>query len=664
MNDPITYPVDNYFNRYDQSKGYEKHLVRAGYGVQSAEMNEIQEAQMVRLKGVADALFKDGDIVSDCQATVDPDTGATRMESGALYLQGAVRSVAAANFTIPVDSVVQIGIRLKSTVVTELDDPALRDPAPGTRNYGEPGAARLKVVAAWGWNGDGQDGDFYGVYTAINGVLISKEPPPQLDSVTNAIARYDRDSAGGNYIVSGFSASAVLDRVNAKFTALVGEGRARANGYAVEMTRSARLQFDSDPDLQAIISEPKTFTPDGTGKMRINVDATPLMSIQQVRITAQKLSTLTHGAFSGAKDPLPDTSVLSIVAVNQGGVWNAGTNTFTGGTTYTATTDYKLTSGQVDWSPTGAEPAPGSTYQVVYQYQTTQATISGQDDTGFTVAGAVTGTLVQYDYTFALQRIDALVLGSDGLISRIKGVASRYSPAVPVVPDTQLRIASLQHNWTTNPTIISDAVTVMPMQELQGLRGMIFDLYDLVAQEQLKTNIGLNNPTAKRGVFVDPFNNDDLRDSGVSQNCAIIDGVMMLPITEDVHAVGSAITTAQLLPYTLETLIEQNFRTGSMLVNPYQAFDPLPADMALDPAVDFWTQIVETWGSDITRRFFSGVGNRSFTTTSTSIQLTITEAPAEYLRPISVTFKLKGFGPGEILQALTFDGIPVTPLAV
>lgn len=646
----ITYPIDNYFNRHDEAKLYEKHLVRAGYGIQSAEINEIQEQGIYRLKGVADALFKDGDIVRDCQALVDPETGATSMDGGALYLLGAVRGVMPDTFTIPVDTVVNIGIRVKTTVVTELQDPTLRDPATGTRNYNEPGAGRLKVECAWGWDGDGQEGEFFGVYTVESGVLLSKEPPPQLDSVTNAIARYDRDSAGGNYIIEGLAVSSSLNRVTDKLTVIVGEGRARVNGYPIEVPRSLRLIYDADPDLKEVVSEPHTFAPDGSGNMRVNLAATPLVEIQEVRITSEKTVTVTHGAFAGAKDPLPDNSVLALIEVKQGG------------TTYVQGTDYKLTSNQVDWSLAGAEPAPGSSYTVKYQYLTTAATITLQDDTGFTLAGAVTGSLFTVDYTFALPRIDSMVLDSAGRVSRIKGVASQYAPAAPSVPDTQLKIASLQHNWTGDPAVLSDAVSVLPMEDLQSLRGMVFDLFDLVAQERLRTDIGLADPAAKRGVFVDPFTNDNLRDAGIVQNLAIIDGELMLPIGADVHAVGTGITTPELLPYTLETLIEQPYRTSSMKVNPYQAFDPIPATLTLAPGVDFWTQLNVNWLSEETRRFVQGVGTRSTTTTTSSVQtVSVREEPAQFLRPIVVNFNIKGFGPGEELQQLTFDGITVTP---
>lgn len=100
-----------------------------------------------------------------------------------------------------------------------------------------------------------------------------------------------------------------------------------------------------------------------------------------MRITKEVTVTLTHGGYTGAQDPLPDTSVISLLEVKQGG------------TTYVAGTDYKLTAGKVDWSLTGAEPAPGSTYTAKYQFIATVLPAS-EDDTGFTVEGAVVRSLV------------------------------------------------------------------------------------------------------------------------------------------------------------------------------------------------------------------------------------------------------------------------------
>lgn len=657
----MTIDLDDYYNRFDPAKKFEKHLIRAGRGVQSAEINEIQDNLLTRQKRLGDVLLSDGDIISDCQCVVDHITGAVQLEAGSLYITGAVRDVPAAAFTVAVNTVVVIGIRLTETVITELEDPTLRDPATGTRNYDEPGAARLRLSIAWGYEGDGGTGAFFPVYTVENGYLLSKEPPPTLDGVTNAIARYDRDSAGGNYIINGLSTTATYDRPNGKVIVLVTEGRARVNGFPTDLSRGLRIVYDADPDTKAIIAEPRTYTP-VTGSMRVELDNPPLLGIDEVRYTRQTVETVTRGAVAGSRDPLANNSILTLVAVNQGGTWNG--TAFVGGTNYTVGTNVKLTSGEVDWSLAGAEPAPGSTYTAVYQHQTTVgATITGIDDTGFTISGPVEGSLFTVDYTFALPRIDAIVFDQQGRVSRVKGVATQYNPARPSVPDTQLRIAGLSHTWDTDPVVQSDAVVVLPMQELQGLRALVFDLFDLVALERLRTEVSLRDTAAKRGVFVDPFTNDNLRDAGLSQSLAVIDGELVLAIDETVFQMGDGITVPQLLPYTIDVVIEQPYRTGSMLVNPYQAFDPVPPTMRLDPDVDFWTEVVTTWASAVTQRFVRGAGNGVLVTTTSGVSVAANTQDAQFLRQRYVDFTLTGMGAGEALTALTFDGVAVTPEA-
>ncbi|SDY39638.1 protein of unknown function [Nitrosomonas sp. Nm58] len=389
--------IDGYYNRFDPAKKYEKHLFRAGYVLQSSELNEVQSYAEDRVRGVADALFKDGDVVRDAQIIVNSATGEVQCQSGAIYLVGAVRGIPSKTMTIPTTGVVSVGIRLVETVITELDDPALRDPAIDVRNYQESGAARLKVEAIWSFQGDGATGEFYPVYTVEDGQLRAKETPPNLDSVTQSLARYDRDSAGGTYVVSGLTVKALDDLGTGEQVYSVGEGRARVYGYGVELKTSRREVYPVIPDLRNIISEPHTSTT--VSAQRVDIDRTPIENIASVQITAEKTVTLTHGGFVGAQDPLPDTSVLSLLEVKQGG------------TTYLANTDYKLTSGKVDWSLAGNEPAPGSTYTVTYQY-ISEVTPTAIDDTGFTVEGAVVGSLILVTYNQKLPRYDRIALNA------------------------------------------------------------------------------------------------------------------------------------------------------------------------------------------------------------------------------------------------------------
>lgn len=656
------------YDRFDPSKEYESHLFRAGYVLQSAELNEIQSAISNRVKGIGDALFKDGDVVRDAGVIVDSGTGITRCESGAIYLRGAVRGVPPATLTIPLLGVVAIGVYLRTTAVTELDDPGLRDPASLTRNYQEPGAGRKKVSALWGYSGDGQAGDFFPVYTVEDGTLRAKEAPPTLDAFNLALARYDRDSAGGTYVVSGLGVQRLGDLVTGEQVYTVSEGRARVNGFGVEQNTARRIVYPATPDLRLINSEPHVSTT--VSAQRIDVDRVPINDIPEVIITAQKTVTLVHGGFVGAADPLPDTSVLQILEVTQGA------------TTYVQGVDYKLTSGTVDWSLAGAEPATGSTYVVTYQY-ITAVTPTGIDERGFTVTGAVVGTLVLATYNQKLPRFDRLVMKPDGAFTWLNGVSADWNPQAPAVSPDLLLLATVYQAWTSAGSyVVNDSVRVVPMQDLAAINGRIDYMLGLIAQQRLEGSANLNEATQKRGLFVDPFLDDSLRDAGVAQTAAIVAGELMLPVTVDkVAAMPSDVTTETSLAFTLAEALAQTARTGSMKINPYMAFDPIPAVVKLTPAVDRWTEVQTEWQSPVTQRFV--IDNRmldawhlkvfgsgfdrypSATGTSSATQLVSQrESTIENLRQIQVYFRLEGFGPNEVLSTVTFDGLAVTPSAI
>lgn len=638
-----------YFDRTEPAKNFDEHLFIAGRGLQSAELNEIQKQSASRTKGIADALFKDGDIIRDGAAVVDEVTGAVQCSSGAVYLRGSVRGVPPASFTIPVTGAVAIGVRLLEEVITHIQDPDLLDPATGTRNYNEPGASRLRVTPSWGWSGDGGLGDFFPVYAVVDGLMSAKEPPPNLDAFAQTLARYDRDSAGGMYIVSGLSLQQLADSGSSQVYSL-SEGRARVYGYGIEYTASRRVNNDAVPDLKPIANEPHLSAT--AGAQRINLDRAPATGITEVSITAEKTVTLTHGVFTGAQDVLPDTSVLSLVEVKQGG------------TTYVATTDFLLTAGKVDWSPAGAEPAPGSTYTVKYLYLT-DATPSAVDDKGFTVTGAVTGTLVLVTYSQKLPRIDRLCLNPDGNTVWLVGVAADFYPQTPAIPGDLLPIASVYQSWDSGRRVINDGVRVVTMPTLAGIEGRLDRVLQLVAQNRLESSIHTRESGTKKGLFTDPFLDNSQRDAGIPQTAAVVRGELILPIASTVSQLSTDVQAATTIGYQNVVALEQTLRTGDMKINPYMSFAPVPARLTLTPSVDRWTNIQTDWTGASTARFVVGTGDQSSSSSSTqNVLLGTTAAAIETLRPIEVQFEISGFGPGEGLTAMSFDGLAIVPTAI
>ncbi len=652
--------IPGYYDRFDPADNFEEHLFIAGRILQSAEMNEIQTSQNYKIKQIGDAFFKDGDIIRDARLILSEPSGGeveVTCESGAIWLRGAVRGVPPATLTVPDTGTIPVGIFLVESIVTKQEDPSLADPATEMPTYGEPGADRLKVEPVWGTADSDIEGEFYPIYTIEDGQLTAKEAPPAFDSISQAIAKYDRDSSGSNYVVEGMRVTQLDDLGTGEQVYSVQEGRARVNGYGLDLATSRRIVYDAQPQLRFIDSEPKTST--ASGSQRVNVNRTPISSIQQVRIQAQKVVTVNHGTFAGAIDPLPDTSVVLIVAVNQGGTWN-GTS-FTGGTTYTATTDYLLTADQVDWTPAGAEPAPGSSYSVVYQY-ITSVTPTDIDDTGFTITGAVVGTLILTNYYAKLPRIDRLCLTENGQFVWIEGVSTDYDPIRPNVPNSVIALAQVYQTWTDSRRVVNDGVRVVPMYEIEAMNDRMDQIIDLVAQQKLVSDINVREASAKKGLFVDPFLDDAQRDAGITQDAASFDGILTLPIDGDAINPTADVTSPQSCAFTLTPILSQELRTGFMKINPYMSFGILPGQATLTPSIDRWTEVVTQWSSPVTRTFFQNVTGAAQTLTSRTVQqINTVSRNIETLRPITIRFNLKGFGPGETLQTVTFDGLTVVP---
>jgi hypothetical protein len=390
----------------------------------------------------------------------------------------------------------------------------------------------------------------------------------------------------------------------------------------------------------------------------VNLDRSPVKEITKVSITAEKTATLTHGLATGAQDPLPDTSVLQVLEVKQGAV------------IYTTPADFLFTAGKIDWTPAGSEPAPGSAYDVKYQY-ITQAAPSAVDSTGFTVAGAVTGTLILTDYKQMLPRIDRLCLTSTGQTMWVKGVSAEWAPQIPAVPSDVLPLASIYQSWGAVRTITNDGVRVVPMPQLAAVDERLDLLVQLIAQQRLESNIHTREAGTKKGLFTDPFIDDSQRDAGIAQTAAIVDGELTLAIDPTIKVPDADIVDPITCDRVTVVALEQPLRTGDMKINPYDTTKKVPARVRLWPDVDRWTDVVEDGNkSHRTKRWIQRAQDDvadQFNTKRRRVRDALVNTnvlPAEVLRAIEVRFKLKGFQPGEQVASMDFDGTNVVPVAL
>ena len=618
-------------------------VFREGNFLQGAELNEVQSILRGRIARAGGLSARDGDRISGAGIVVDKAAGRVVLEAGRIFAAGDVRPVNAWTLEgVPMEGEVTIGVRLFRQVVTHEHDADLLGLTPGTASEGEAGAARIVEGLGWGYAGDGKPWDLYPVYLLKDGTPLDQTAPAELSVTLQAIAGYDRD-ANGSYVVSGCRVAA-LGRQASNQIFVIEQGVANIDGFKRTRSASLRMAVPETFDVGRIDAETHVFADGGTGTATLALRFPPLANLIMALVTKETTEAVTHGPSVGSMDLLSNDSVTALVEVRQGG------------TVYAAGADYVLNADKGDWTPGGAEPAPGSSYQVTYRFRDAVAPVSTTDST-VTLAGGVTGGEVLLTYDYKLPRTDLICLDPDGRGVYIEGLSSRSRPVPPAAPATHLPLAEVHNTWSGAPVIVNSGVRAYPFTSIDRMYKRLVDALDLIALERLRRDIDSREPVAKRGVFVDPFINDRWRDVGIAQDAALFDGSCQLAIDPTLHRLGPA--RPQLLDWTAEPVIAQPLATTCRLINPYANFTPIPAELTLDPAVDLWVETRTEWLSPSTAVF--GSGNRSRTTTSTNV-VDNREELAEFLRAINVAYTIRGFGAGETLSELTFDGADVTPV--
>lgn len=636
-------------NAFDRAEGRGDWQSVVHYGerrfVQGAELNEAQTIQRARTERIGRLVVSDGDRIERGEAVVDVDGESIILTAGRVYAAGDVWEVNGATLTdVPMTGRIEVGIRLIKTYITHEDDPTLLGLVPGSAAEGEPGAAREVGTASWAWEGDNGEGEFFAVYTLQDGVILDQVGPNILAPALQAIQEYDRPN--GNYIVSGCKVTALgANAGNQIFS--ISEGEANING--AKRTRLVALRHSEPEDWDELAIPGETTTYPSGPSHTYTVAEGPIGVINSILLTKQKTVSVTRGAIANGADGLPDTSVIQIVSVTQGG------------TTYVQGSDYTRVNNSVDWGLAGAEPAAGSSYTVTYRYR---ASVTAESFTAYTitVSGGATGGDIITAYTKKMPRVDRLCLAEDGSPLYVKGISARSNPRAPIVPSNALNLAKIENNWVDTPTVTNDGTPSLTWDQLWRYLDRIVDLDRLIQLDRLKNDIDFKEPVAKKGTFVDPFVDDTYRDAGVAQTGAIADGMLGLAIQPTFYY--ATLSAPVMLDAVEEVLISQPLKTLCEKINPYANFTPLPGRLALTPAVDFWTVSQTQWLSGQTQEFNRGTRTDGgpLVTTSTDTRLVDRRVEqAQFLRQISLAFTISGFGAGEILQELTFDGVNVKP---
>lgn len=616
--------------------------------IQGRELNDLQDIMRNRQNRLGRLVAKDGDRFEGADAVVNSDAETVILTAGKIVVAGDVFPVAEALLEdVAMTGRVEIGVRLVRTYVTGEDDPTLRGLLPGSLAEGEDGAAREVATISWAVSTDDQPGEFHQVYVLQDGTILDQSPPPSLSGIMQAIAIYDKPH--GHYIVSGNRVTALGANAGAQHFSIE-EGEANIAGQKNFRNAALRISEPEDWDVGAVPGETHTYT--GGASQTIQVAQFPIDTITSILLTKEKTVSVTRGVLANGIDGLPDTSVIQIVSVTQGG------------TTFVANTDYIRTGNGVDWAPLGAEPLSGSSYSVTYRYRAS-VTATSFTDTSVTVSGGATGGDVILAYTYKLPRIDIIGLLPNGAPVYIYGVSARSNPVMPVPPGNVLPLCEVHNTWMGTPAIVVDGertgMKLVTVAELRRFLNQQEDMNRLLQLERMKSEVDRRDPAAKKNMFVDPFTTDYYRDQGAAQTGAVGNGILQLAIEPTFY--DAALTAPVMLDWVEEVIVNQPLKTGCVKINPYQNFIPLPGDLALTPATDFWTERSTQWTSAVTLEFQRGInwGGPLTTTTVENQRVGGRDEALPFLRQRAVDFTVSGFFPGEVMTAMTFDGINVLP---
>lgn len=567
--------LTDYFNNFSAAKGYRKLAFIAGRPLQSAELNEQQDVILDLLSKVGKYLVSNGTIMSGGEVT-QLSSSSISINTAVVQIEGVPTVIDAGIVALPAGTSI-VGAAIKETLITGLQDADLLEPDTQSPHYQGSGADRVKVSGTWKMStAVASDETFFPILTITDGVIVaSQASTDNTSSINKAISLYDK-GVHGSYIVNGLNVAYGSTGGDGTINLSMSSGTARIAGNQATFSTESIIALDPVSDVRQVLSEPIVFA---TGTTSYALRNTPVKDILSISATKTVTSTVTRGSSAGGVDTLPYTPVLSITSVVQGA------------TTYVAGVDFKQTGDSVDWSLTGAEPSPGSTYTVVYKYIASfSATTDGTNVIiGSTDAAMLVNSSTMYiDYEFYLTRIDRIMVDTNGAIKIKKGAPNTTSlaqePATPAGGYLSIAVATL--NYGAAAVIDqSETVFMVPFSTMKTMNDRLTNAEYNIAQLSLKDTANATDPvTTKRGVIVDSLGNENMRDSGVTQNAVIISSTLQIPPLLSQMTRDSS--SAHMLDFTSSEFITQVLRTKSQKINPYAGTgSSVQADIILAPSV-------------------------------------------------------------------------------
>lgn len=709
-----------YYDDFDASKQYYKLLAIPGRVAQAREITQLQSVMQEIMKSIGDSILSNGDVVEGCQVIVASDKKSVTVTSGKVYMEGIVTPVQTTSVPITGEGVETIGVKIREIIITEDDDPTLKDPAQGYDNYGQAGCNRLRrelIVVA-------NDPDASIIAQIVDGALSVETYAPTYDTLTQTLARRTYDESG-SYLVNGLKVH-VESKTPTHYNVVVEAGKAYVLGYELKIPTARRIETPRSTSTTTIEASNYVYH---KGTNRYQIDSNPY--VQEIRGVRCRVDTIEQQVLSTNVDSvlLSQTDVVTINKVYQGSIQ------FTIGATSTDGDCYLSRNGSryyVKWNG-GNAPNPGQSYTVEYEYN---RDLDGAKDYELQVEDAgsylvfkegadtpLEGTNFSITYDQYLARRDIVYMDQNGDIAVLQGAPDEVGFEVtPSAPVNTLPLAQIFNPPNGSPEsqysslnihVFNIGLTRFTMNDIQTIVDRVKKTEYNQAVASLNDDARSRSTiNAKKGLLTDPlvdfsridlYYNKDYEGNAIDPNKPLytmaIDldkGIGYLPVNvysyiPEVQNYNSTKLYKRLV--TLDSTgekvtLEQANATSSFQINPYSVFPQLP-EVLVTPAVDSWVEdtvvqvpvslsnstIVNTTTSVLYKTARKSTSGRdrvetttsstykdvaTGTTTSTSVtDSIISEEAITYMRQRELTVEGKNYPPGVDNIRCTFDGVNV-----
>lgn len=265
-------PAENKTGR----QNWESVVFLPGRGLQSSELNELQEILAFHQERLGRTLFKDGDIVSGCSITIDAQDKKAIIEDGKIFIRGRVREIKGAVLPIDGVGVEKIGILVTERYVDASEDSVLLDPAQNWPGYATAGALRKIIELSWVKDAP----DMVVVYELLNGFVVKSFVGTQYSELEKRLA-IRTDDIAGDVVVSGLNLSVFPHKIRRdKLVFCISGGKAYVSGFEVLKLDSLEWEEDTAKDTYTIQAE--IVYPDVVGGYVYTLKNLPVCKVNSV----------------------------------------------------------------------------------------------------------------------------------------------------------------------------------------------------------------------------------------------------------------------------------------------------------------------------------------------------------------------------------------------